>query len=126
MTVGLIGAGNMARALAQGWDEPVLSTDAGSGRARELVAEGGGRAPSSYGALIAEAQIDAAVRHGMPNRQAAELALRSLAGSASLLVQRGGDTLAVRREVASPGGLTARGLEALERGGLRSAFMDAM
>ena len=40
--------------------------------------------------------------------------------------RRGNDTLAVRREVASPGGVTARGLAALERGGLRAAFSDAL
>jgi pyrroline-5-carboxylate reductase len=62
----------------------------------------------------------------MPSSLAAELVVHSLAGSARLLAERGSDTLAVRREVASPGGLTARGLDALERGGLRTAFMDAM
>ncbi|HEV3229150.1 MAG TPA: pyrroline-5-carboxylate reductase [Solirubrobacteraceae bacterium] len=242
MTLGLIGSGNMARALARGWGEPVLCTDGGSGRARALVAEVGGEALSSnselarradmvvlchkpaqleavaaevdgeaqaivsvlgatslqrlhaaypgaqvarampntavevregvvclcqdgggdefqvqvrelfgrvgrvvevperlidvataiagvapaYTALIAEAQIDAAVRHGMPSSLAADLTVSSLAGSATLLAERGADTLGVRREVASPGGLTARGLDALERGGVRSAFMDAM
>jgi PLP dependent protein len=35
--IGLVGSGNMARALALGWGEPVLCTDAGSGRARELA-----------------------------------------------------------------------------------------
>ncbi len=34
--------------------------------------------------------------------------------------------MAVRREVTSPGGLTARGLDALERAGLRSAFSEAL
>jgi pyrroline-5-carboxylate reductase len=34
--------------------------------------------------------------------------------------------MAIRREVASPGGLTARGLDALERGGIRAAFSDAL
>ena len=37
MRVGFIGAGNMARALARGWGEPVLCTDSGSGRARALT-----------------------------------------------------------------------------------------
>jgi pyrroline-5-carboxylate reductase len=49
-----------------------------------------------------------------------------MAGSAALIEARGHDTLAVRREVTSPGGSTARGLEALEAGGIRSAFQDAI
>src|SRR5436305_1112288 len=47
MQVGLIGAGNMARALARGWGDPVLVSDNGSGRARELARELGGKALKS-------------------------------------------------------------------------------
>ena len=47
MKVGLIGAGNMARAMARGWGDPVLCSDSGSGRAAELVAELGGRAATN-------------------------------------------------------------------------------
>ena len=36
------------------------------------------------------------------------------------------DTLTVRREVTSPGGSTARGLDALERAGVRGAFQAAI
>lgn len=239
MRIGLIGAGNMAGALARGWGEPVLATDGGSGRAAALVAELGGEALDSnaelarradlvvlgckpyqlaqvaaetggaarrvlsvlggttaaqlreafpgaevcltlpntpvavrrgvtivaqetppaddvrallervgrvvvlperllgaatattgvgpaYVALVAEAMIDAAVRHGLRPEPATELVIELLAGSAELLRAHGGDTLAMRREVTSPGGSTARGLDALERAGLRSAFADAM
>jgi pyrroline-5-carboxylate reductase len=80
----------------------------------------------AYVALVAEAQIDAGTRRGIPAAQGAELVVQTLAGTAELLRRRGYDTLAVRREVASPGGLTARGLDALERGGVRSAFSDAL
>jgi pyrroline-5-carboxylate reductase len=80
----------------------------------------------AYVALVAEAQIDAGVRRGVPAEQGAELVIQTLAGTAELLRRRGYDTLAIRREVSSPGGLTARGLDALERGGLRAAFSDAM
>jgi pyrroline-5-carboxylate reductase len=80
----------------------------------------------AYIALVAEAQIDAGVRRGIPAGQGAELVVQTLAGTAELLRRRGNDTMAVRREVASPGGVTARGLAALERGGLRSAFSDAL
>lgn len=47
MQVGLIGAGNMARALARGWGDPVLCSDSGSGRARQLAEELGGEALDS-------------------------------------------------------------------------------
>ena len=47
MQVGLIGAGNMARALARGWGEPVLVSDGGSGRAKALADELGGEALDS-------------------------------------------------------------------------------
>ena len=247
MQVGLIGAGNMARAMARGWGDPVICSDGGSGRAAEIVAEVGGEAVSSnrevaekadlvvlchkpaqlakvaaevaeaaqavvsvlggtplaalqdaypdtavfavmpntpvevrrgvavyaerssdmapvdadlearvlelfgrlgtvirlpeklydvagaihsvgpaYQALLVEAQVDAAVRVGMPARVAAELVAETMTGTAALLAQRGYDTLAVRREVTSPGGSTARGLEALERLGIRAAFQAAM
>jgi pyrroline-5-carboxylate reductase len=80
----------------------------------------------AYVALVAEAQVDAGVLHGIPATDGAELVVQTLAGTAELLRRRGYDTLAVRREVASPGGLTARGLAALEQGGLRAAFGDAL
>jgi len=80
----------------------------------------------AYVALVAEAQVDAGVRRGIPAAQGAEMVVQTLAGTAELLRRRGYDMVAVRREVTSPGGLTARGLDALERGGLRAAFSDAL
>lgn len=80
----------------------------------------------AYVALVAEAQVDAGVRRGIPPDQASALVTQTLAGTAELLQRRGYDTLALRREVTSPGGTTARGLAALERAGLRAAFSDAL
>jgi len=80
----------------------------------------------AYVALVAEAQIDAGVRRGIPAAAGAELVVQTLAGTAELLRRRDNDTQAVRREVSSPGGLTARGVDALERGGIRAAFSDAL
>jgi pyrroline-5-carboxylate reductase len=80
----------------------------------------------AYVALVAEAQVDAGVRRGIPAAEGAELVVQTLAGTAELLRRRDYDMVAVRREVTSPGGLTARGLDALERAGLRSAFSDAL
>src|SRR4051795_12469515 len=47
MRVGLIGAGNMASALARGGGEPVLVSDVDHARAEALAAELGGEAPGS-------------------------------------------------------------------------------
>jgi pyrroline-5-carboxylate reductase len=80
----------------------------------------------AYQALLTEAQVDAAVRHGLGAKLAAELLSATVAGTAALIEAKGFDTLRVRREVTSPGGSTARGLEALERAGIRAAFQDAM
>lgn len=82
-------------------------------------------APAYY-ALVAEAQIDAGVRHGLTSDQASRLVVQTMAGTAELLRRRDYDTLAVRRAVTSPGGSTARGLDALERGGVRAAFSAAL
>ena len=68
----------------------------------------------AYVSLFVEAQVDAAVRLGMPPALAAELATATTEGSAALLAVRDFDTLALRRAVTSPGGVTARGLAALE------------
>lgn len=79
----------------------------------------------AYQALLVEAQVDAAVRHGLGAALAGRLVAETMAGTAMLLAARDYDTLAVRREVTSPGGTTARGLAALERAGVRSAFQSA-
>jgi pyrroline-5-carboxylate reductase len=80
----------------------------------------------AYVALVAEAQVDAGIRRGIPAALGAQLVVQTLTGTAELLRRRGNDTQAVRREVTSPGGVTARGLAALERAGLRDAFSDAL
>jgi len=80
----------------------------------------------AYQALLAEAQVDAAVRHGIGAALASRLVVETMAGTAALLAARDYDTLGVRRAVTSPGGSTARGLAALERAGVRAAFQDAL
>jgi pyrroline-5-carboxylate reductase len=82
-------------------------------------------APAYY-ALVVEAQVDAGVRHGLTPDQASRLVVQTMAGTAELLRRQGYDTLAARRAVTSPGGSTARGLDALERGGIRAAFSAAL
>ncbi len=89
------------------------------------VATGVSSVGPAYQALLLEAQVDAAVRHGLKPTLAARLVAETMTGTAELLRIRDYNTLTVRRDVTSPGGSTARGLDALERAGIRAAFSDA-
>jgi pyrroline-5-carboxylate reductase len=80
----------------------------------------------AYIALIAEAWVDAVVARGMPADQASAMIGDAIAGSADLLIANDADTLRTRRAVTTPGGVTAQGLDALERSGIRAAFRDAV
>lgn len=79
----------------------------------------------AYLALVVEAQIDAAIRVGLDETEATELVLASLRSGVAHLDALGGDTMRLRRSHSTPGGMTVRGLEALERAGVRAAFLRA-
>lgn len=80
----------------------------------------------AFHALVVEALVDAGVRHGLQPADAGRMAVEAMAGTAAVLRESDFDTYALRRRVTSPGGSTARGLAALERGSVRSAFSDAV
>lgn len=82
-----------------------------------------GCAPA-YLALAVEALADAGAAAGLDEELARELVVETMAGTAELLRLR--HPAAVRRAVASPGGSTEAGLEALEREGARGAFEAAV
>jgi pyrroline-5-carboxylate reductase len=80
----------------------------------------------AFFALTVEALVDAGVKQGLSAAQAGELALATMAGTAELLRRHSGDTVSLKRAVASPGGVTAAGLAALEEHGLRAALAAAV
>jgi len=79
----------------------------------------------AYLALVAQSQVEAAVAEGMDEATAKELVGSTLKGSSALLVARSNDSEQICREVATPGGVTEKGLEALS-GPLRGGFKAAM
>jgi pyrroline-5-carboxylate reductase len=79
----------------------------------------------AYVAMLVEAQVDVGVRLGLAADLVSRIVIETFRGTADLLAKHAGDTLAVRRLVTSPGGITARGVATLERHGLRAAFHDA-
>lgn len=82
-----------------------------------------GCAPA-YLALAVEAIADAGAEDGLDERLARELVIETTAGTAELLRIRHPADL--RKAVASPGGSTEAGLEALDREGGRAAFEAAV
>jgi pyrroline-5-carboxylate reductase len=82
-----------------------------------------GCAPA-YLALAVEALADAGAEAGLDEELARELVVKTTAGTAELLEER--HPADVRKAVASPGGSTEAGLEALEREGARQAFEAAV
>lgn len=82
-----------------------------------------GCAPA-YLALAVEALADAGVEAGLGEELARELVVETAAGTAELLRLR--HPADVRRAVASPGGSTEAGLEALDREGAAGAFAAAV
>jgi pyrroline-5-carboxylate reductase len=82
-----------------------------------------GCAPA-YLALAVEAIAEAGAADGLDPELARELVVETTAGTAELLrIRHPAD---VRKAVASPGGSTEAGLEALEREGARAAFEAAV
>jgi len=57
MQIGLIGCGNMARALARGWGRPVVCFDPLPGRAEALAGEVGGEALTSNVEVARRAEL---------------------------------------------------------------------
>jgi len=76
--------------------------------------------------VFVEALADGAVRVGMPREVAASLAISMVLGTATLLADSDEHPAVWRDRVTSPGGTTAAGVFALERGGLRAVVMDAV
>lgn len=82
-----------------------------------------GCAPA-YLALAVEALADAGAAAGLDAELARELVVETTAGTAELLRAR--HPADIRKAVASPGGSTEAGLEALDREGARGAFEAAV
>lgn len=80
----------------------------------------------AFAAMMLEALADAAVKHGVPRAMAYEMASQMMMGAAALQLKTGAHPGQLKDAVCSPGGTTIRGVQALEKAGMRAAFMDAV
>jgi pyrroline-5-carboxylate reductase len=77
-------------------------------------------------ALVAESFVAAGVHHGLDRGDASRMMIETMAGTAEYLKAHDLDTEALRAKVATPGGVTERGLLKLEEGALRAVCRMAV
>lgn len=77
-------------------------------------------------AVVVDALADAGAAHGIDRAQAARMGVETMAGTAEYLARHGDDAAELRRRVATPGGVTERGLRTLEQEGVPGAFRAAV
>lgn len=112
--------------------EQLMGIFASLGTVQELPSHlmGIGGAVSGCGpafcAMVIEALADAGVKYGLPRAAAYRLASQTLAGTGRMQLETGMHPGVIKDGVCSPAGTTIRGVEALERAGLRAAMLDAV
>lgn len=84
-----------------------------------------GSGPAFVYSMI-EALTEGGVAAGLPAPLAAELAVRTAAGAAEMVLETGETPSVLRDRVTSPGGTTQAGLEVLGKRGFREAVVDAV
>lgn len=81
---------------------------------------------SAFIDVIMDALSDAAVKHGLDREKAYQLVSSMVAGTGKLALESKLSPSTLRDQVTSPGGTTIRGVQALEKHGVRFAMMDAV
>lgn len=80
----------------------------------------------AYIAIVIESLADGGVKMGLDRATAMTLAAQTVLGSAKLILETGAHPGQLKDMVSSPGGTTIAGISALEEGGVRRTFINAV
>ena len=80
----------------------------------------------AYLMLVVEALSDAAVKLGLPRDLSLQIAAATVYGAGKLALESGFHPAVLKDQVCSPGGTTIEGVIALEKAGVRGAFISAV
>lgn len=80
----------------------------------------------AYVAIVIESLADGGVKMGLDRATAMTLAAQTVLGSAKLILDTGAHPGQLKDMVSSPGGTTIAGIAALEEGGVRRTFINAV
>jgi pyrroline-5-carboxylate reductase len=80
----------------------------------------------AYIYIVIEALTDAGIAVGLPKDLALTLSAQTTFGAAKMVLESGQNPAELRQTVATPGGVTIEGIKALEQGGLRDVFKEAV
>ena len=76
--------------------------------------------------VMIEAMSDGGVLVGLPRKLSTELAAQTVLGAAQMVLKTGEHTGTLKDRVASPGGTTIEGIDAMEDGAVRGTLMKAV
>lgn len=80
----------------------------------------------AYVYMVVEALSDGGVKMGLPRATATRLAAQTVLGAARMVLETGLHPGSLKDQVTTPGGTTIEALHALEKAGVRRAFIDAV
>ena len=80
----------------------------------------------AFVAVVIEAMADGGVKSGLTRETALFLAAQTVYGTAAMILETGMHPAELKDRVASPGGTTIMGLQKLEEGSARAAFIAAV